>query len=106
MVETIGPCRVTAWQCQSLLVSCARRMKTACIAVSLLLCLRAAAQFPTQQEGPQDWEVQSEFAHYSPATGIGVLSNNVVIKYGNAVLTAEEATLDKSTFQAMADGRV
>ena len=81
-------------------------MRAACITISLFLCLGAAADLRAQQQAPQEWDIQSDFAVYNPTTGIGVLSNNIVIKYGNAALVADVADVDKNSGQVNADGKV
>ena len=81
-------------------------MKAACLTIFLLLGLGSAARLHAQPLAAQDWETQSDFTDYNLPSSLLTLSNNVVIKYGNAVLVADEATLNKNTGEVNANGRV
>lgn len=81
-------------------------MRPVCTTIFLLLCLGATAPVWAQQPEAQELKFTSDFSSYSLATGRGVLSNNVVIFSTNAVLVADEATLDQRTSQVTADGHV
>lgn len=84
-------------------------MRPVLITAFLLLCVGVrsnAQQLPLfEEQSGQGWDVTCDLATYSRA-GLGHLSNNVVIKYGNAVLTADEASIDKNSGEVTADGRV
>ena len=57
-----------------------------------------------------DWEVRSpteeSSVEYDFGTQTFIATNGVLIKYGDAVLTAERATLNQETGEAVADGTV
>ena len=81
-------------------------MRAACITISLLLCLGAAVPVHALEQAPQEWETTGGLAVYNPTTGLLTLTSNAVIKYGNAVLVADEASLNKKTGEVIAEGKV
>jgi len=46
------------------------------------------------------------FVEFEEATGLAIATNGVLIKYDNAVLTAERASVNQLTTEVIADGRV
>ncbi len=78
----------------------------AIFAVSLLLI---AVLVSNGQEQPS-WMVEGtgprSFVDYDLRTGLAIATNGVVVKYGHAVLTAEQATVDRTSGWVVADGSV
>ena len=72
---------LTAWHYRSLLISCARRMRTVLITAFLLFCVGVrshALELPVFQEpAGQEWDVQSDHAVYNLTNSVGFFSNDV-----------------------------
>jgi lipopolysaccharide assembly outer membrane protein LptD (OstA) len=82
------------------------RLRAICI---LILC---ALAFPgalrAQQQPALEMEVLTDegWVDYDYQTGLGTATNGVLIRYRNAVLTAERVTIDRKSDEVIADGRV
>ena len=78
----------------------------AILAVSLLLI---SALFSRGQEQPS-WIIKGtgpqSFVDYDLRTGLATATNGVGVEYGHAVLTAEQATVDRASGWVVADGSV
>lgn len=77
--------------------------------ITLLLCGLA---FPAVLHAQQmEWEIQpldekGGWVEYSYETGLGVATNGVLVRYGNAVLTAKQASVNYDTGEVVAEGSV
>jgi LPS-assembly protein len=59
-----------------------------------------------QQNPAEEGELISGQGSFSPSTGIGVFTNEVIIKYQGTVLTADRALVNEKTGETIADGNV
>jgi len=82
-------------------------MSAACKTLILLLFLSLALSVQAQQ---QEWifEARDETGSvtYDLASGLATGTNGVVVRYGNILLVADSVTLNKTTGEAIAEGRV
>src|SRR5260370_29392017 len=87
-----------------------RQLRTVCaLAVVLLACpgvLRAQQQPETKLESVPRNPEQGGGLVTDLSTGFTIATNGVLVKYGQAVLTADNATIDPSTGDITADGEV
>jgi lipopolysaccharide assembly outer membrane protein LptD (OstA) len=80
------------------------------IAVWALALLALPGAAPAQEKPAQDYTIEpltdNGFAEYDFARQRGFGTNGVMVRYGNAVLTADRAILDGTTGDVFADGSV
>lgn len=79
---------------------------------AILLAL-AAFSFPFAATAQERLAIEVESlspgeggAFYDFKTGLAIATNGVIVKYGDAVLTADRATVNRQTGEVVADGRV
>jgi lipopolysaccharide assembly outer membrane protein LptD (OstA) len=79
-------------------------------AIFLLVLWAVTLPLTTQAQQEPEVEIQSlsqaGLVEYEPETGLAVATNGVLIKYDNAVLTADRASVNQLTTEVIADGRV
>ena len=96
-----------AWQSRSLLLSSPRLMIRLFTMPALALCLLGMTS-QAQQQPP--WEISSttdtNSFEYDFRTGIATITNGVVIKQGDTVLSAQKAILDYHSGTVTAEGTV
>ena len=77
--------------------------------LTFALCSVAVPLSIRAQQEPEV-EIQSlaadGYVEFDPNTGLAVATNGVIVKYGNAVLTADRASVNHQSTEVMADGRV
>ncbi len=77
--------------------------------ITLLLCVMAFPGVLLAQK-QMEWEFQAlnekGWVEYSYETGLGLGTNGVLVKYGSAVLTADQVSLNYDTGEVVADGGV
>lgn len=77
--------------------------------LTLLLCFLSVPLASHAQQEPEV-EIQSLTAdssfEFDPATNLWVATHGVIVKYGNAVLVADRASINQQTTEVVADGRV
>ena len=63
-----------------------------------------------QQEPQAEWDIEplgsGGAAEYDFQTGLFTVTNGVLVKYGGAVLTADQAVLNQDTGEVVAEGKV
>jgi len=77
-------------------------MKPTFATISLMLLVGLTLPLFAQQE---EWILKGDVS-YSFATGLATGTNGVLVNYGDAVLVADSISLDRSTGEVAADGRV
>src|ERR1039457_5003094 len=98
-----------AWQAPLVLVSSRCRMiRLRCI-LALALCALAFPGALRAQQQPA-WEMEAltdqGWVEFDLQTGLGHGTNGVLVRYGTAFLTADEATVNKESGEVTADGQV
>ena len=93
----------------ALLIICARRMRPVFTTVFLILCLGFAAPSLAEQAKEMDTrELIVEAGEYKMdlKTGLMTFPNGTVLRSGDAVLKADQATVNKDTGEVLASGNV
>ncbi len=77
--------------------------------ITLLLCGLAFPALLRAQEA--EWDIQpldekAGWVEYSYETGLGLATNGVMVRYGDAVLTAKRVSVNVDTGEVVADGSV
>ena len=79
---------------------------------AILTVVLSSAAVPLAIHAQQEPEViiqsltPDSLVEFDEDTGLAVATNGVIVKYGNAVLTADRASVNQQTTEVVADGRV
>src|ERR1035441_273649 len=98
-----------AWQVALVLISSRRRMiRLRCILVLALCALVFPGALRAQQQPVWEMEALTDqgWAEFDFQTGLGRGTNGVLVRYGTAFLTADQATVNEQTGEVTADGQV
>src|ERR1019366_10374737 len=98
-----------AWQAALVLISSRRRMiRLRCILVLALCALAFPGALQAQQQPVWEMEALTDqgWAEFDFQTGFGRGTNGVLVRYGDAFLTADQVGVNQQSGDVTADGNV